>query len=161
MFPNRVAYTYHLYLHFIPQQELVSQMGPYREQSSKEMGPSTGKRLGGKGKGCSMGAWHLWAALGRALVPCRRVTGTGAQEERWSPCPQFSLRVSLWAVVAAAQSRAVTSAPYVQRWQHTYPPLGSLLPAVKEWCLLEIISISLLKFSFNNSKIGGLRIINC
>lgn len=36
---QRVAHTHLLYPHFIPQQELVAQMGPYRDQSSEEWDP--------------------------------------------------------------------------------------------------------------------------
>lgn len=52
MLLNTVVHTHHLYLQLIPQQELVSQMGPYREQNSREMGPRTGKSLG---EGLNMG----------------------------------------------------------------------------------------------------------
>lgn len=64
MLPTRVAHTHHLYPNFTPQQELVSQMGPYREQSSKEMGPRTGKSLGGLWEGLSMGHGTQGQVLG-------------------------------------------------------------------------------------------------
>jgi hypothetical protein len=91
MLPSRVVHIHHFYLHFTPQQELVSQMGPYREQSSEEMGPRTGKSLGAKGRAAAWGVAPTGRS-GRALAPWRiMVFGSGVQQERQSPHTPLSL----------------------------------------------------------------------
>lgn len=86
MLPDRVALTLPLHSRFIPQQELVSEMGPSTEQSSKDVGPRTGKSVVESWQGLSL-LWQSRAGLGRArclawswgLVSRRKVTTSSTQ----------------------------------------------------------------------------------
>lgn len=142
------THTQHFYPHFIHQQELVSQMGPYRTQSSRD-GTRIGERQWGEGKGYNVGGHGTVGRSGKALVlHCAtavrpRCLGGGCHHT--SSASRISSGVSL----GAAEVNVVTTLLNFRSWATHAAPLSSLLPPTKD--LLEMIRIALLKLNFNNT----------